>query len=227
MNKRINIAIDGPAGAGKSTVAKMVAEEISFIYVDTGAMYRALTWYALQNDCNVDDEPGLVNLLKKTDIQLINQGGVLHIYLNKQDVTEEIRSSEVTGQVSYVAKHGEIRKEMVAKQQQLALAGGTVMDGRDIGTAVLPHAELKIFLTATVEERATRRHEELVSKGIKSDYLSLKKQIAQRDKLDSEREVAPLKKASDAIEIDSTSMTINEVVEAINALIDKGDYNVE
>lgn len=227
MSRRINIAIDGPAGAGKSTVAKMLAEKLSFIYVDTGAMYRALTWYALEKNCDVNDEHILVNLLKETEIQLINLKGVLHIYLNGQDVTGEIRSSQVTGQVSYVAKHGKIRKEMVAKQQELAVLGGAVMDGRDIGTAVLPQAELKIFLTATVEERATRRHEELISKGFSSDFTSLKQQIAQRDKIDSEREVAPLKKASDAVEIDSTSMTIIEVVEAIYTLVKKGDYDVE
>lgn len=227
MDRRINVAIDGPAGAGKSTVAKKLADKLSFVYIDTGAMYRALTWYALQNDCDVNHENALAELLKKADIQLLNQNGELHIYLNGEDVTKEIRSPDVTNQVSYVAKHGKIREEMVSKQQELAVSGGTVMDGRDIGTAVLPEAELKVFLTATVEERASRRHDELIKKGHLSDFHSLKQEIAKRDQIDTSRKFAPLKKATDAIEIDSTSMTIQEVVESIYTLVNEGETSRE
>ncbi|PYZ94489.1 cytidylate kinase [Salipaludibacillus keqinensis] len=227
MTTQINIAIDGPAGAGKSTVAKLLAEKLQFVYIDTGAMYRALTWKAIDENIDVNNEQLLNELLKQTDIQLVNQSGVIGIKLNDQDVTETIRSARVTNHVSYVAKHSLIRKEMVAKQQKLAEQGGTVMDGRDIGTAVLPDADVKIFLTATVEERARRRHEEQLSKGMPSDFEQLKRDIAKRDQLDSEREIAPLKKAVDAIEIDSTSMTIEEVVEHIYAIVVERNGTIE
>jgi cytidylate kinase len=224
---QINIAIDGPAGAGKSTVAKLLAEKLKFVYIDTGAMYRALTWKAVKDKVDVNDEQKLNLLLKQTEIQLLNQSGNLRIILNKIDITDDIRTSEVTNNVSYVAKHSLIRKEMVAKQQKLAAQGGTVMDGRDIGTFVLPQAGVKIFLTATVDERAKRRHEEQVGKGIASDYNLLRNEIAKRDKLDSEREIAPLKKAVDALEIDSTSMTILEVVDHIYGMVAERDGSVE
>jgi len=223
----INIAIDGPAGAGKSTVAKLLAKKLTFVYIDTGAMYRALTWKALQEGVNVNNEQELNQLLKETDIQLLNQSGNLHIVLNKVDITEAIRTSEVTNNVSYVAKHFLIRKEMVSKQQKLAEQGGTVMDGRDIGTFVLPQADIKIFLTATVDERAKRRHEEQVEKGLPSNYNLLRDEIAKRDKLDSEREIAPLKKAEDALEIDSTSMTILEVVDHIYGMVVERNGSIE
>ncbi|ADU30111.1 (d)CMP kinase [Evansella cellulosilytica] len=228
MGKRINIAIDGPAGAGKSTVAKMVAEKLSFIYIDTGAMYRALTYEALKENVEISNGEKLIDLLKKTSIELINKSGKQLIMLNNNDVTEEIRLSEVTNNVSYVARHVEVREEMVRLQQQLAKHGGTVMDGRDIGTAVLPSAEIKVFLTATVDERARRRHEEHLSKGQPSDLELLKSEISQRDKLDSERAVAPLKKADDAIEIDSTFLSIPEVVGKILTIVyEKGDKKSE
>ncbi|MDG5787620.1 (d)CMP kinase [Evansella sp. AB-P1] len=217
--RRMNIAIDGPAGAGKSTVAKMVADKLTYIYIDTGAMYRALTFEVLKENVDIHHEQDIFNVLQKTNIRLANDNGKQKILINEQDVTEDIRSSAVTSQVSYVAKHSKIREEMVKRQQLLADDGGVVMDGRDIGTTVLPKAELKIFLTATVEERARRRHEEHLSKGQPSDLEKLKDDISMRDKLDSEREIAPLKKANDAIEINSTSMSINEVVEAILLMV--------
>lgn len=222
----MNIAIDGPAGAGKSTVAKMVAEELSYIYIDTGAMYRAITYKALQNNVDVNDDLKLGELLSETDIELINKGGLQRILLDGIDVSEEIRADNVTNRVSYVAKHQGIRKEMVKRQQQLAEKGGTVMDGRDIGTHVLPDAGLKVFLTASVEERARRRHEEHLSKGQPSDFERLKIEIAQRDKIDSEREIAPLQKAEDAVEVNSTSMTIEEVVQTILLLVKERRENV-
>ncbi|UTR14615.1 (d)CMP kinase [Salipaludibacillus sp. LMS25] len=227
MNTQMNIAIDGPAGAGKSTVAKLLAEKLGFVYIDTGAMYRALTWKAIEDNVDVNDEKKLHQLLKACDITLVNESGRSIVKLNGQDVSEEIRNTSVTNNVSYVAKHPLIRKEMVSKQQLLATGGGTVMDGRDIGTAVLPEADVKIFLTASVEERAKRRHEENMAKGMSSDLVKLKEDIAKRDKLDSERDVAPLKQAEDAIVLDSTSMSIKEVVENIFGVIVERDGTVE
>ncbi|UTR09605.1 (d)CMP kinase [Evansella sp. LMS18] len=221
MKKQMNIAIDGPAGAGKSTVARMVAEQLGFIYIDTGAMYRALTYAALKQQSDIQDGSDLLKLLNETDIELVKNNGKQTVTVNNKDVGEEIRLIDVTSKVSYVARHPEVREEMVKRQQILAEQGGTVMDGRDIGTAVLPDAELKVFLTASVDERAKRRHEEQLSKGQPSDLEVLKEEIRNRDKIDSERETAPLKKAEDAVEIDSTKMSIDEVVKAILSLADE------
>ena len=219
MEKKLSIAIDGPAAAGKSTVAKIVAEKLSYIYIDTGAMYRSLTYKAIVNHVNLEDEASLLDTLLSTtiDLQPSEKGQI--VYLDNKDVTDEIRSAEVTNSVSYVAKHEQVRKEMVRRQQAFAVDGGVVMDGRDIGTHVLPNAEVKVFLLASVEERAVRRHNENMQKGYPSDLEQLKVEIARRDKIDSEREVAPLKKADDAIEIDTTSLTITDVVEKIMALV--------
>ncbi|MED3625310.1 (d)CMP kinase [Neobacillus thermocopriae] len=220
MNKKkISIAIDGPAAAGKSTVAKIVAEKLSYIYIDTGAMYRALTYKAIVNQLNLEDEQSLVNMLRSTEIDLKPSNHGQLVLLDQKDVTNEIRTSEVTNSVSVVAKHQLVREEMVRRQQAFARNGGVVMDGRDIGTHVLPNAEVKVFLLASVDERAIRRHNENLQKGFPSDLEKLKEEIALRDKLDSEREVAPLRKADDAIEIDTTSLNINEVVEKIMALV--------
>lgn len=215
MTKKLSIAIDGPAAAGKSTVAKIVAEKFSYIYIDTGAMYRAITYKAQLADINLDDEEALFQLLQNTQIELFPGPNGQLVFLDGKDVTNEIRSSEVTNCVSIVAKHKLIREEMVHRQQQFAVHGGVVMDGRDIGTFVLPKAEVKVFLLASVEERAKRRHLENIQKGYPSDLEKLKEEIATRDKIDSEREVAPLRKAMDAIEIDTTSLTIYDVVDKI------------
>ena len=219
MEKKLSIAIDGPAAAGKSTVAKIVAEKLSYIYIDTGAMYRSLTYKAIVNHVNLEDEASLLDTLLSTTIDLQPSEKGQLVYLDNKDVTDEIRSAEVTNSVSYVAKHEKVRKEMVRRQQAFAVGGGVVMDGRDIGTHVLPNAEVKVFLLASVEERAVRRHNENMQKGYPSDLEQLKVEIARRDKIDSEREVAPLKKADDAIEIDTTSLTILDVVEKIMALV--------
>lgn len=216
-----NIAIDGPAGAGKSTVAKHVANKLSMVYIDTGAMYRALTWLALENDLDIHDEAEMHQLLKESEIRLRAADGTEGIYVNGKEVSAAIRETRVTNNVSYTAQHAAIRKEMLRKQQLLAAEGGTVMDGRDIGTAVLPNAEVKIFLTASVQERAKRRYEEEVAKGMDSDYERLKNEIAERDKIDSERTEAPLKKAADAVELDTTELTIDEVVEEICLIASK------
>lgn len=218
MEKKISIAIDGPAAAGKSTVAKIVAEQLGYIYIDTGAMYRALTYKAISHKINLEDEENLINMLNETVIELFpGEQGQL-IFLDNKDVTKEIRSSEVTNSVSIVSKHKLVREEMVRRQQMFAVNGGVVMDGRDIGTHVIPTAEVKVFLLASVDERAIRRHKENIQKGYDSDLERLKQEIAARDKLDSEREIAPLKKADDAIEIDTTSLSINGVVDKIMEL---------
>ena len=218
MKKKISIAIDGPAAAGKSTVAKLVAEKLSYIYIDTGAMYRALTLKALTKDVNLENAMELYTLLTQTQIQLVPEKGGQFVYLDGNDVTDKIRSQEVTNSVSIVSKHQSVREEMVSRQQRLAEGGGVVMDGRDIGTHVLPQAEVKVFLVASVEERAVRRHTENLEKGYSSDLQQLKEEIEKRDKLDSEREVAPLKKASDAKLIDTTALSIEQVVNRIVAL---------
>ena len=209
------IAIDGPAAAGKSTVAKMVAEKLSYIYIDTGAMYRALTLKALQCDTQLEDEKALHKLLNQTNIQLQKVNGDQLVLLDKEDVTTDIRSPKVTENVSLVARHSAVREEMVNRQQQLANSTGIVMDGRDIGTHVLPNADVKIYLIASVYERARRRYEENVEKGIPSDFEELQKEIEKRDELDSSRKASPLMKARDAIEIDTTPLSIQEAADKI------------
>lgn len=214
-NNPITIAIDGPAAAGKSTVAKIVAHKLAYMYIDTGAMYRALTLKALRNSVSLSDEEGLQQLLEETDIQLTQGKEGQLVHLDGRDVTSDIRSKEVTNHVSQVAKHPSVREKMVQRQRALAANRGVVMDGRDIGTQVLPKAELKFFFNASVEERAKRRHEENLKRGFPSDISQLKREIEERDLLDSKRKVAPLIKAEDAIEIDTTSMTIEDVVHFI------------
>lgn len=217
----IAIAIDGPAAAGKSTVAKIIAEKLSYIYIDTGAMYRALTLKALHEKMNLEDEKSIVNLLMNSEITLKQSSVGQLVLLDDLDVTKEIRFQDVTTKVSYVAKHASVRAEMVRRQQKLAENRGVVMDGRDIGTHVLPDAEVKIFLVASVEERAKRRFEENVKKEIASDIEILKKEIEERDRIDSNREASPLIKANDAIEVDTTSLSILQVAERILMEVEK------
>ncbi|EJT22078.1 cytidylate kinase [Bacillus anthracis str. UR-1] len=215
MDKRISIAIDGPAAAGKSTVAKVVAKKLSYVYIDTGAMYRTITYAALEQKVDIENEEQLMEVVKNVKIEFQQGENTQLVFLNGQDVSEVIRTPEVTNRVSIVAKHRLVREEMVRRQQELAEKGGVVMDGRDIGTHVLPDAEVKIFMLASVEERAERRHLENMNKGFDSNLEQLKEEIAQRDKLDSEREVSPLKKADDALELDTTSLSIEEVVQKL------------
>ncbi|PFE04220.1 (d)CMP kinase [Bacillus cereus] len=219
MDKRISIAIDGPAAAGKSTVAKIVAKELSYVYIDTGAMYRTLTYAALQQNVDIENEESLMEVLKNVNIEFQQGENTQLVFLNNQDVSDAIRTPDVTNRVSIVAKHRLVREEMVRRQQALAEKGGVVMDGRDIGTHVLPNAEVKIFMLASVQERAERRHLENTKKGFASSLEQLKKEIAERDKLDSEREVSPLKKADDALELDTTSLSIEEVVREIMDIV--------
>ncbi|MCM3163124.1 (d)CMP kinase [Metabacillus litoralis] len=219
--KKLSVAIDGPAAAGKSTVAKIIAEDYSYIYIDTGAMYRALTYKALQDGIDLKDEKSVADILSKIKIELHPSKDGQLVMINGENVSDVIRTNEVTNNVSFVAMHPLVREEMLKRQRQLAIEGGVVMDGRDIGTHVLPNAELKIFLRASVEERAKRRHEENMKKGFSSNYEQLKQEIANRDKLDSEREVAPLKKAEDAIEIDTTALSIQDVVRKIEDYLEE------
>lgn len=211
--KELKIAIDGPAGAGKSTVAKLVAKRLSFLYIDTGAMYRALTYAAMKNDIDVEDGSELRRLLDSLQIEFDDDGE--RVFLNKEDVTNRIRNPDVTNNVSKVASHKDVRVKMVERQRELAKSGNVVLDGRDIGTYVLPDAEVKIFLTASVKERARRRYNELRAKGIATDIEQIERDIRRRDELDSTRAFAPLVKAEDAITIDSTDLTIDEVVAKI------------
>ncbi|SET89740.1 cytidylate kinase [Salinibacillus kushneri] len=215
MTKEIAIAIDGPAAAGKSTVAKIVAKQLSYVYIDTGAMYRALTLKALNQQLDLENEEQVIQLLKQTTIHFKHENEQQFVYLDEQDVTNDIRTQEVTHHVSIVSKHQKIREEMVRRQQQLAKNRGVVMDGRDIGTHVIPDAEVKIFLIASVGERAKRRHQENLEKGFSSNLDELKEEIERRDKIDSQREVSPLIKAADAMEMDTTSLTIQEVARRI------------
>lgn len=215
MEKRISIAIDGPAAAGKSTVAKIIAKKLSYVYIDTGAMYRTITYAALEQGIDIENEEKLMRIIKDIAISFQHGDNAQLVFLNGKDVSEVIRTPEVTNRVSIVARHRLVREEMVRRQQALSEKGGVVMDGRDIGTQVLPNAEVKIFMLASVEERAERRHLENTQKGFPSNLEKLKEEIALRDKLDSEREVSPLKKADDAIELDTTSLSIEEVVQKI------------
>ncbi|MCA5012860.1 MULTISPECIES: (d)CMP kinase [unclassified Enterococcus] len=217
--KKISIAIDGPASSGKSTVAKILAKKLNYIYCDTGAMYRALTYLAIQKNIDFEDETGLVKLCLEHTISFKQTDKEQLVFVDSNEVTEAIRQPDVTNAVSIVAKHKEVREKMVELQQAIGQARGVVMDGRDIGTAVLPDAEVKIFLVASVSERAERRYKENQEKGITTDFETLKKEIEQRDHLDSTRAVSPLKQAEDAVKIDTTGLTIEEVVAAIEQVI--------
>lgn len=212
----INIALDGPAAAGKSTIARQVASKLSMIYVDTGAMYRAITYKYLQND-KPEDFKTLVN---QTTLELTyDKSKGQRILLDNQDVTDFLRENDVTQNVSYVASKEPVRKFAVEKQKDLAAKKGIVMDGRDIGTVVLPDAELKVFMIASVEERAERRQKENEQRGIPSTLSQLKKEIEERDHYDMNRDISPLKKADDAVTVDTTGKTIEEVTEEIMTLV--------
>lgn len=205
------IAVDGPAGAGKSTVSKIVAAKLGFTYIDTGAMYRAVGLKLLKSGKPLT-EKNLIEIVDDIEIKLDESAKV---FLDGVDVTKEIRTPEVSKLASDVSKYGFVRKKLTELQRKMATAGSVIMDGRDIGTQVLPNADLKIFLTATLNERARRRFEELKTKGQAVNFDAVENEIAARDKQDSEREIAPLAKADDAILIDSTNLTVDEVVEKI------------
>ncbi|NQJ21145.1 (d)CMP kinase [Streptococcus suis] len=215
--KSIQIAIDGPASSGKSTVAKIIAKDLGYTYLDTGAMYRSATYLALTNGVEVTDQNRIVNLLTKYPIRFgRDEDGQQLVFVGDEDVTLPIRDNQVTNNVSTVASLPLVREELVRLQQEIAQAGSIVMDGRDIGTVVLPQAELKIFLIASVEERALRRFKENTERGIETDLETLKEEIAARDYKDSNRAVSPLKVADDAITFDTTGVSIEGVVKFIS-----------
>ena len=213
--RKIKVAIDGPAGAGKSTIARLVAARLAYIYVDTGAMYRAITWYALEHGVDSRDAQAIAALLRDAELKLVPAPEGQQVMLNGADVTGLLRSANVNANVSQVSQIAEVRQKLTAMQRALAEAGAVVMDGRDIGTQVMPDAELKIYLTATVEERARRRQRELNAAGERIELDTLQSQIAARDDADRNRAISPLKQAEDAIYIDSSDMTIEQVVERI------------
>lgn len=209
MSKKI--AIDGPAGAGKSTIAKIVAKELGFIYVDTGAMYRAMALYMINNNIDASDSEKISATCQSADITIRHKGGVQRVYLNGEDVSELVRKEEVGKMASASSVNGDVRKKLVELQQKLAQTTDVVMDGRDIGTVVLPDADLKVFLTASSRVRANRRYKELTAKGETCDIDAIEKDIIERDYRDSHREISPLKQAEDAVLVDTSDMTIDEV----------------
>lgn len=215
MSKSV-VAIDGPAGAGKSTVAQLAAKALGYIYIDTGAMYRAVAWKALEQKGTVTDEK-IIEAVKNIEVVLSYKDGKTQVFVDGIDVTAAIRTPEVTAVVSNVAKLAPVREKMVELQRQMAKNGSVVMDGRDIATNVLPDADVKIYLTASIEERARRRWQELKDKGYAVDFEELKQEISQRDKADSEREISPLVKAADASLLDTTGLSIEQVVKSILA----------
>ncbi|WP_304153789.1 (d)CMP kinase [Megamonas hypermegale] len=215
MTKSV-IAIDGPAGAGKSTIAKMAAQKLGYIYIDTGAMYRAVAWRVLQEYTPPVSTEQIISVLDDIDIKLsYDENKNMRVETNGTDVSAAIRTPEVTALVSQVAAVSEVRTKMVELQRAMAKCGKVLMDGRDIGTCVLPNADLKIFLTASVEERANRRARQMKEKGYNIDVEEIKKDIIARDEADMNREISPLKKADDALLLDTTEMTIEEVLAAI------------
>lgn len=215
--KKISIAIDGPAAAGKSTVAKEVAKRLNLIYIDTGAMYRAFTWAVLENGLDPKDENASCSLIGKVEISLNPDGTVI---CNGTDVTKEIRTLRVSDNVSYIASYKAIRLELVELQRKIAKTGSCVMDGRDIGTYVLPHADIKIFQVASLEERTERRYKENLEKGIECTKEQVFSDLKKRDYIDSNRAFAPLKPAQDSIIIDTTAMFFEDVVDAIVNIIE-------
>ena len=217
----MQVAIDGPASAGKSTVAKIVAKNLNFIYIDTGAMYRACTLIAQQGNVDYGDEAEILKLLAKNKIEFKNGEKEQKVFINGQDVSLAIRTPEITANVSQVSALPGIREKMVELQRKMAGENNVIMDGRDIGTTVLPNADVKIFLIASVASRAKRRFLDFKEKGIHQDLAEIEHDIEERDYKDSHRKISPLKKATDAIELDTTNLTIDEVVAKITTLIEK------
>jgi cytidylate kinase len=217
MSEKITVAIDGPAGSGKSTVAKAVAAKLGFLYVDTGAMYRAITYLALTNNV-VDNVDEVIKIAQNADLSLKFENGLTRVFLNVNEVTDKIRSMEVSSKVSEVSVIPEVREELVKIQRKMSKDDSLVAEGRDVTTVVFPKAEVKIFLTATLNERSERRYKEYIDQNKEISFELVRDNISKRDRIDSSRETSPLTKADDAIEIDSTLMTIEE---GINAILNK------
>ncbi len=216
---KINIAIDGPSAAGKSTIADILAQQLHYAHLDTGAMYRCVAYAAMTRQIDLDDEMALTRMLEHLDIHFNDAG---EVWIGDENVSQKIRTNEISMAASKVSAHPQVRKSLVAKQQEIAKNKGYILDGRDIGTVVLPDAELKIYMVASVEARAKRRYKEYIEKGMNAEYETIYRDIEQRDYQDSHRKASPLKKAEDAMEIDTSDMTIAEVIAYIMERIDKG-----
>lgn len=216
-----NIAIDGPAGAGKSTIAKTLAKELGYVYVDTGAMYRAMAYYFLQQGIDKEDEAAITEAADGADVTIRYEDGAQQVLLNGENVTGSLRTEQVGNMASATSIYPAVRKKLVALQQKLAKTTDVIMDGRDIGTCVLPDAQVKIYLTASVETRAERRYKELTEKGEAADLAKIAADIEERDYRDMHREMSPLCQADDAVLVDSSKMGIDEVVAAIRAIAEK------
>lgn len=222
--KKPVIAIDGYSSTGKSSISKIIADQLGLIHMDTGALYRGVTWYALQHCLNENGEIDLNTLFSSFDqikLKFKNNDGTLILFLNDTDISTEIRTNIVSDNVSLVAKQKEVRDFLLQSQRTLAEKGGVIMDGRDIGTVVLPNADYKFFLTASIDERTNRRFLELKGLGIEADKEQVKQNLIERDKIDSEREIAPLKQADDAIVIDNSALTKEETIQLILSHIKK------
>ncbi len=222
--KKLSIAIDGPAAAGKSTIAKAIAKEYHYVYIDTGAMYRSVAYYTKKNQICWEDEQSVVASLNKLELSLNSDGKV---YLNDEDVTAAIRQNDISLGASIVSKYPKVREYLVSLQQEMAQVGGVVLDGRDIGTVVLPNADLKIYQIASVEARATRRHLENLEKGIASDLEKIKAEIEKRDYEDMHREASPLRRADDAKELDTSHLSIDEVLAVVRKWVNQKLSEVE
>ena len=216
----INVAIDGPAGAGKSTIAKLVAKRKGYIYVDTGAMYRAMALYFMRQGISADDTEKISQSCTQADITIVYNDGIQVVMLNGEDVNSYIRTEEVGNMASATSVNGDVRKKLVQLQQKLAEESDVVMDGRDIGTVVLPNASVKIYLTASSAVRAKRRFDELIAKGQEADLDKIEADIIERDKRDMSREISPLRQAEDAVLVDSSYMSIEEVADLVINMID-------
>ena len=218
------IAIDGPAGSGKGTITKSVADKIGFFRLDTGALYRCVTLEVIRNNIELSDVKSIVDIARNMKVRFVTNeklNELDYVFLNDEDVTKAIRSNEVNNLISPVSTIRELREEMLGIQRKMAENKNTIMEGRDIGTVVFPNANLKIYLNADIEERARRRYKENIEKGIETNYEEVLQILKNRDKIDMEREVSPLKKADDAIEIDSTNLSIEEVVDEIVRLYER------
>lgn len=222
----MNIAIDGPAGAGKSTIAKRLAKKLSFIYVDTGAMYRAMAYYFLQHDIDAKDESAIAAACPDVDVTITYENGEQQVLLNGENVNGVIRNEEVGNMASSTSVYPVVREKLVELQRQLAKSADVIMDGRDIGTCVLPDAQVKIYLTASSATRAKRRFDELTEKGVSCDLAEIEKDIIDRDYRDMHRETSPLCQAEDAVLVDSSEMNIDEVVDAIYQVYLKAEKEV-
>lgn len=218
--KNFRVAIDGPAGAGKSSIAKAAANKLGFVYIDTGAMYRAIGLFALRSGAETKNPVDVIPLLDKIEIVIRHTEDGQQIYLNGENVSDKIRTPEVSVAASNVAVIPEVRIKLVELQRSLAKKDNVIMDGRDIGTYVIPDAEIKIFLTASVDARAKRRHQELLEKGVKTTFEEVRQDMEYRDKNDSSRDFAPLKAAEDSVIIDSTSLTLEETIREVSELIE-------